>query len=584
MKKSNTIVVALAAMAMLLTSCKSDLLDLSLYDKVSSGNMWTTEALADKGVTGVYSSLRGDYCGLYVYEYEQFTASCTPRNSFSALLSGNATSSNGTFSSAWQYLYEGVSRANDAIANVPNVSGMADGKKSRLVSESKFLRAWYYYHLNVLFKGVPLYLEPTDLDNYTKGRSSTQEVWDAILSDLTDCINDPNLPNKYNAGDGNYGRITKGAAYALRGEVYLWEKNYAAAEADFKAVGQCGYTLFQGSYKDLFKEANEQSDEMIFSVQCTGLSGYGNDLSFRYGSRSTFGSCWNSYYPSTDFVDTYEYADGKKFDWDEVIPGYSSMTPRARSVYFFRDGMTDKEKAAMAKAGADMSKYLDQGNEARILQAYTNRDPRLCMTIITPYSAYVGDLAGSDQVYHLCWPYRSDVNLPHDIRTDTNAYFYYLYRKFVAEGSTEIPNRAYSPIDVPLIRYADVLLNLAEALNEQGKTEEAIECVNKVRARAGVALLNSNEYTNVTSQADLRERIRNERRWELNGEGVTFFDELRWGTWKEKVFFDGAALKQIWGQPTQSYSYGGDYYQTWAIPQAECERNSNLTQNDGWIN
>ena len=97
--------------------------------------------------------------------------------------------------------------------------------------------------------------------------------------------------------------------------------------------------------------------------------------------------------------------------------------------------------------------------------------------------------------------------------------------------------------------------------------------------------MNSNEYTQVNGQADLRERIQNERRWEFNGEGVTYFDELRWGTWKDKVFLNGTAgLKQIWGQVTQGYIYGGDYYQTWAIPVTECEMNSNLTQNTGWIN
>ena len=171
------------------------------------------------------------------------------------------------------------------------------------------------------------------------------------------------------------------------------------------------------------------------------------------------------------------------------------------------------------------------------------------------------------------------------MRTDTNAYFYYTYRKFVAEGASEIPNRQYSQIDLPLLRYADVLLGLAEALNEQNKTDEAITYVNMVRERAGVAALNSNEYTQVNGQADLRERIQNERRWEFNGEGVTYFDELRWGTWKDKVFLNGTAgLKQIWGQVTQAYVYGGDYYQTWAIPVTECEMNSNLTQNTGWIN
>lgn len=83
-------------------------------------------------------------------------------------------------------------------------------------------------------------------------------------------------------------------------------------------------------------------------------------------------------------------------------------------------------------------------------------------------------------------------------------------------------NREQSPIDLPIIRYATVVIGLAEALNEQGKTDEAIEWLNKVRQRAGVALLNSNTATMVQGQEDMRIRIQNEFRWETAGEGLTF--------------------------------------------------------------
>lgn len=105
-------------------------------------------------------------------------------------------------------------------------------------------------------------------------------------------------------------------------------------------------------------------------------------------------------------------------------------------------------------------------------------------------------------------------------------------------------NREQSPIDLPIIRYATVVIGLAEALNEQGKTDEAIEWLNKVRQRAGVALLNSNTATMVQGQEDMRVRIQNEFRWETAGEGVDFYEELRWKTWKESKFnnADGTAL------------------------------------------
>ncbi len=229
------------------------------------------------------------------------------------------------------------------------------------------------------------------------------------------------------------------------------------------------------------------------------------------------------------------------------------------------------------------SKYLDQGNEARIKAVYENRDPRLQQTYITPYSEYLGSPSGKEITYTLRWPFiQNDTSNPFDLRSDSSTYFHYLVRKFVSEGN-ELIYRQYSPIDVPIIRYADVLLSLAEALNEQGKTSEAITYVNMVRERAGVAPLNSNEYTQVAGQDDMRNRIRREKRWELACEGTLYFDELRWGTWYDSKLFEGAGLKQCWGEASVSWTKNGDYYTKWPIPATERQLNTALTQNEGWI-
>lgn len=574
-------IFAVSAAAILLTGCQPDLLETKPYGSVAAGNMWTSENFADKGINAIYSSLRQAYTGLQPYEFEALGVAADCRDQDYPLMVNKVTTGTGVFSSYWTQQYRGISRANDAIAHLGGIS-MDETKKARYMAEAKVLRAYFYSRLNALYKGVPVYLEPIEASECTKGQSSEAEVWAQIVADLTDAINEPNLPAKYSAGAGDYGHVTKGLAYALRGKAYLYTKDYAKAAADFEKVGECGYSLFQGGYKQLFKEANEQCDEMIFSVQCIGLDGLGNQLSFRYGTRSSFGSCWNTYLVNTDFVETYENADGSKFNWDDIIPGYNNMDPKARRVYFLRDGLTDAEKKKMADDGADMSKYLDEGNEARIKKAYENRDPRLTASIITPYSVYEGANGSDALTVTLRWPYRADINEPHDLRTDTNNRFYYLFRKFVAEGPSEIPNRTYSPIDIPIMRYADVLLNLAECYNELGQTDRAVECVNKVRERAGVALLNSNAATAVTGQDNLRERIRNERRWEFNGEGIDFYDEMRWGTWKEACFFPGAGLKQVWGETQYSYTWSGDEVYTWPAPLSERQINPNLTLAAGW--
>ncbi|GAB6394323.1 MAG: RagB/SusD family nutrient uptake outer membrane protein [Bacteroidales bacterium] len=599
MKTIKYVILGCAAL-LLATSCAKDLLDTVPYSALASSSMWTDEALTDEGVVGVYNILRQDYIAGFPCMVESWGFSADDRDPDYPINDAKATKESAMFLNYWKQHYYGVFRANNAIANIP-ASPTDDAKKARLIAECRFLRAFFYYKLNMVFKGVPIYDLPTEIQDMTKPRNTEQEVWDFVIKDLQACISESNLPDRYEKGNANYGRATKGAAQALLGKVYLWTQNWTGAETAFRAVGAMGYKLFEdegaNSYKLLFKEENEQCLEMIFSVQEIGLSGYGQSMSFRYGGRTSYGSCWNTYMPNTDFVDTYENKDGSKFSWNNIIPGYTSMVPADRKVYFYRD-LTEVEPykdASGASAyntlveenGKAGTPYLAEGNIARIRQAYDNRDPRLDMTVITPYSTYLGSVSSIDHTYTLRWPcWNSDATEPFDLRTDTPTRFHYLFRKFVAEGSSEIPNREYSPIDLPVIRYADVLLGLAEALNEQGKWQEAMAEVNKIRKRAGVAELNGNGYAGATvsDQADMRERIRNERRWEFAGEGVTFYDEMRWKTLYQTKFRSGAesGMKEIWGTSYYRTEWGGDHYYTWPIPSAEIQMIPVLTQNSGW--
>ncbi len=588
MKRFNKILTAFAAATLLFTGCQSDLLDTIPYGSVGSGNMWNSENLADKGVNGVYQTLRYSYVGLDRYQFD-YAGSVSMWRDQGSLTAGNITTGDGLFADYWKQHYEGIHRANDAIKNLAGKAPLSAEKRGRLLAEVKFLRAYFYFNLNIVMKGVPVYLEPVNVEEMNKGRETEARVWEVIISDLTDCINEPNLPAYYAKGNANVGRATKAAAYSLRGKSYLYMKQYDKAEADFKKVGELGVTLYQGDYKMLFKEANEQVPEMIFSVQNMGLSGLGSEIQLRLGTRIAFGSNWNTYFPHPDYVESFENLDGSKFDWDFYLPGYSTMTPKQRAVFFLRDGLTEAEKTSMTNKGADMTKYLDNGNEARIKAAFDNRDPRLKTVVITPYSTFKGAVGPNEYTYSLRWPYRGfDERAPFDIRTDTNSKFYYLWRKWVAEGASETPNRSYCPTDMPVIRYADVLLMMAEAINEQGsRLQESVDAVNLVRKRVGMPELQTTDAslpTYVKDQANLRDRIRNERRWELPLEGVNLFDEMRWGTWKAVKFYEGNGLKQAWGELEYPYTWLGDHLYNWAIPRKEIEMNRNLVQNPQWIN
>lgn len=624
--KKITAVLTMSSMALGFAGCDSDLLDTVPNNSFSSANVWESTDLARAAVMGVYNGLYNKFSKNYTgntlgMPFDTWASVMDVDMNWKGncfVISGNCTPSTSEVSTHYKFYYNVVYRANDVINNIGNVPDMADSEKAQYIAECKFLRAWAYFGLNVLWKGVPIYTENVETTEATKPRNSEAEVWDQVIKDLTDCINEPNLPDKYAQGNSSYGRITKGAAYAFRGQAYQFLGDYTKALADFEAIEGLGYALFSpsGGAKgnddvfQLFKPANEQCDEMIFSIQCVEQTNQGNPRGINYGNRCTGGSAWNNYLPNPAYVEMFENADGSTFDWEQYCPGWHSMEPRARLAFFIRDGLqsgngtwgtteaTSNYKALYANMeayGADMSKYLDQGNEARIKRAYENRDPRLMLQIITPYSEYEGNQSGiGNHVWTLRWPYILDAGEPFDIRTDTNAKYYYLWRKYVTENDECTTRWVYSQ-DIILCRYAEILLRRAECLNELGRTAEAVALVNKVRQRAGHVLLNDPSYpaTAVAGQDDMRERIRREYYYELGGEDSMFFNELRWGTWYDRKFRDHTSgkvgevgsngLMQMWGETTYKHISVGEHIKVWPIPAKEREMNPNLTQNPGWI-
>ncbi|MDR3250681.1 MAG: RagB/SusD family nutrient uptake outer membrane protein [Tannerella sp.] len=610
------IIITLVTSVMLIgtTGCKEDLLDTTPSYSFSSANVWTSPVLARAAVTGVYNTLYTRFS----QNYDSGTIGI-PSDSYSQVMDidanwkgnciispGNATPSNGNFTVHYKYYYTIVYRANDVINHIDNVPQMDADEIARLKAEAKFLRAWAYYNLNVLWRGVPVYTENVDPADATKVRSSEAEVWNQVITDLTEAI--PNLPDKVNGG----GKAAKGAAYAFRGIAYQWTGEYAKALADFETVGNLGYALYSPSngaagnddFFQLFKPANEQCPEMIFAVECVETTGMGNPRGINYGNRVTGGSAWNNYLPNPAYIERFENADGSKFDWEQYLAGYKSITPQKRSVFFLRDGLLSgngefgaydyKTKYnQMVEFGSDMTLYVDQGNEARIRKVYENRDPRLMQAIITPYSTYEGNEAGiGNHTWTLRWPYCLDAGEPYDIRTDTNSMFYYLWRKYVTENDECTTRWVYSE-NIIICRFAEILLRRAECLNELGRTSEAAQIVDMVRHRAGhIQLGDPACKTAHGTQAEMRDLIRNEMYVELGGEDVMYYNELRWGTWHDLKYRDNTCgqvgamntngLMEIWGSLKYNHISVGEHLKIWPIPAKEREMNPDLTQNPDW--
>ncbi len=556
--------------------------DLETYpgDKVNEGTFYKTGDHAHQGLMGIYGMLRLNEAYGYQFCFDHLGDIAYGYNYYMMFLA-TYTDRDGTIQAHWQTFYDGIHRVNTFIRSVKGMHGIiTDEQIDEYVAEAKFLRAMFYFSLTDLFGGVPYYDESTNVNeefmNLKQPRSSLEEIRAHILEDLDEAIKF--LPVEHAASE--YGRATKGAAYALRGKVRLYDKEWQSAINDFEEIvynksNNYGYAL-DDDYARVFKLYNgAKSPETVFSIQNKSGVGteYGMQIQALMGSRGAYGSCWNNTVPSTQLVDMYEFKDGRPFNWDEVFPGYNAMTPDER-----------KELLSIEMEGGAIV-GLREADTAKILSAYTCRDPRLMATVIVPYSHYMGNIGRTTNVDLI-------FALDHDLAGNANGgtiqnnagWVSYLYRKFVTEGDQggAISNRLHSPFAFPLIRFADVLLMLSEAYNEAGQLDKAVTEFNKVRARVGMPGLNSGpEWMAVSSKEQMAERIRKERAVEFAGEGLRFSDLRRWGYEIARKTLDNVDAVNIYGEPIYTHLFT-ERDMLWPIPGVERERNKELTQNPGW--
>jgi len=571
----NKILIFFSA-ALLLSSCYK--LDLYPFDKPSSGTFWKTDAQAKMGIMGVYNQLKAENVFGYIYGTDCISdmgLGYDPPGHF-AITTGTYTAREALVVNKWQQTYDGVMRSNDAIRNVAASTGITDSIKKLVTGEAKFLRALYYFHLLDYFGGVPLYDESVvlekDYNNLLKPRSSVAETRAFIIDDLNAAID--LLPVKWPQAD--YGRATRGAAIALRGKTYLYAKDYTNAEKDFRELVTNASTYGYGlnpNYANLFTPTGDKSNEMIFAIQNMGGVGtdYGMPMTWYMGTRSSFGSCWNNVMPSTRLADRYELKDGKPFNWNDFIPGFNESNTVKTETFI----------ATLTADGKTVATYPKYYNE--LMAMYEQRDPRMAQTLILPYSYYTGWVANAAKQCRFVPA--TGVNEANGFIRNNRGWYAHLWRKFVAEGNMNglITNRAHTPINFPIIRYADVLLMLAECDNELGKYDDAVGYINMVRQRASTNLpaLNSGpSWLVATTKAEIFKRIDQERAVEFAAEGLRFSDIRRWGT--AEALLTGKTEIQLNGALALNRVFGSKDY-LWPIPAQEIEINPSLLPNNpGW--
>jgi hypothetical protein len=282
---------------------------------VTASQFYKTQSDAISAVAAVYSTLNTDAAGDFVIygrnlnlltgngSDDQIFSPSNTNTDVRALGTTTYVPANDRIKKNWQQHYFGISRANVAIDNIPNIN-FDSTLRARLVREAKFIRGLLYFNIVRLWGDAPLVLhDPTSTDvNAQKiKRSPKDSVYAQIISDLNEATL---LPKTYTGAD--IGRVTSGAAHAILAKVYLTRRDWAKAETELQAVinGGYGYALFD-NFLDVFQQATKNGKEHIFSVQ------FGTNLGAKNSTNSlsvcNFGSFNPAVYPGDQPSDSSLY-------------------------------------------------------------------------------------------------------------------------------------------------------------------------------------------------------------------------------------------------------------------------------------
>lgn len=472
--KKNIYNPLLIIVILIFTACNDDFLQLNPKDMLSEETFWADETDAFNALVGVYSRYT-DYDNINIF-YDQLlglaarsdeAVNVWKGSNYNNLGLGNISPFDSYMSIQWSIRYRIIRTCNVFLKNIDRPV-MKDDERKRMIAEVKFLRAFAYHYLLNNFGGVPIIEEPLTLQELKRPRDTTGDVLKFILDDLDDDIINL-LPLTYS--DKYKGRITRGAAYALKARVYLYSGKWKeAADAAKTVMNFNTYNLFP-DYEDLFESANKYNDEILYAWQYVGqeMSNYTQI----YMHFPTYGG-WGGVNPLKSFVDEFLCTDGK--------PSYTS------SVY----------------------------NPAK---PYENRDPRFYMSVIYPGAIYRGNVI----------PVYGTLDYPGETGNSSQSGYY--VRKFLDNVSVS-NNLRPEESNVILLRYAEVLLTYAEAKVEANEIDQSVlDAINALRARAyGVSISQTTLYPAVTggTQNELREIVRRERMIELCFEGQRRDDIIRW--------------------------------------------------------
>lgn len=486
------------ACAVLFSACSKDsFLEVPNTTAVSSGTAFSTESSADLVLNDVYSNLPD----LNNFIFEPFdTWSDDLMTGFNWNITSQVARSKSNINAnevlwydwsgasmwmEWGTLYSRVRKCNVFIQGVEN-SELSEEYKNRRLGEAKVLRAFFYHQLWMLYGGVPVITKPdnrtTDGDAIFHPRASFDETFAFLQNELADAAELlPEIVGTANTA----GRVTKGTALTLKGWVELFyasKRNnpgndlsrWAAAAATNKQVMQMGYSLYP-KYDEFFLTTGNNNNEGILYREYLTIKQGSNIVGFQGPNYvGTQWLSWGGSTPTQELVDDYAMANGKAIT--DPGSGYNENNP------------------------------------------YANREPRFRQSIL-----YNGNTFNGLVFLSAVGSGNNAIDLA-DATDNTNTGY---CTKKRMDTTANIFQGGASAQNYYFFRYAEVLLNYAEAQNEAvGPDASVYEAVDEIRTRAGIPTFT--EVYPGASQVEMRELIRRERRVELAFEGKRYFDLIRW--------------------------------------------------------
>lgn len=501
-------------------------LDLPPTDRATTATFWTQPADAANVLATCYDNL---YSAEYFFFNEDLSdnayASRGDGSNVRDIARGAYDASHPRVTNEWGYHYTGIFKCNTLLDNIDKIPGLDATLKARYQAEARAIRAFHLFQLYTWYGDVPLVQTAISVgESQSIGRTPRAQVLAFVLSELDAAA--AALPKFSDYAATDKGRFSQGGALALRARVLLYEGRWADVTATTSRLlsGAAGPYALQASYASVFSPTNENNAEDMLSLQY--LQPTRTHSVQRYFIPRSEGRLVSSIAPTQELVNDYLTLSGLPIT--AAGSGYAAATP------------------------------------------YANRDPRLTATIV--YDGYSWTRPDGSKTTIRTLPGTGENSVDNQDGSPTG---YYVAKYFdpTSDGNLN------SGLNLILIRYADVLLMHAEALNEQGQLTAAEwdRTIGALRRRAGFTAPAALNFPG-GSQGDLRTIVRRERRTELAMEGLRIFDIRRWRT--AETVLNGNATG-IAG-PVDRRTFDPARHYLWPVPQRERDINPNLGQNPGW--